>query len=445
MSLKNLKNLNSPKYKASIASVVIIGGGLLYFGMKNFGPGSSDSTSSRSDDSTVRLDVSALRAGSQLEETHIDDYELDSSSEMARVHNQRREDERIRALQGDDSFVFTIAGNRNEEAEVVIEDPSPISAEQENDKESEVTGEDMEAPDVVSFQEQLRNTQTKSRESERPKVDPMPIQRQHYQASVNQQSLQQNLSQDILSRAEFKYRGNHNLRDTYSGSAITSREPEIIQRGEQEEVVVVDNGRESNSYARYMGLQETNEVSTKLRVNAGDIFYTRLQIGINTDELSPVRAEVISGPLAGAVLLGSPRRTGEKAIIELSRMSFEGNSYSIDAVALDLDTQRTSMADKVDRHYARNMAYLTITSILSGYASSLQSWEETNTTGVNSETTRRNNRLDSFDDRVVVGLGEAASELKDIFRDQVNREPTVHVMPQDIAIMFMSELVIGED
>lgn len=469
MDIKNLKNLNSPKYRISIASVLLIGGGIVFLGLKSFGPSPNQGESEGVKDDSVRIDPTALRSSRTIEGPEVEDYAMDDDSEISRVYKQSREDDRQKALEGDGSFIFTLSPDKDEEpkeseelegGEKEVAKPSEktdIATDFKSDKPSvqkkpeEKKEKSMDGEQPVSFQEQLRNTKPVREEaSPQKRADPLSQQRQIYRNSGNQTSGTNQLLSGILSKADFKYEDRDIvLEDKIGESVISTYSPELPEEEEKKKKIGEESGLssrdEANDYARYIGSVETESVAQVVKVGAGDIFYTKLQIGVNTDEVSPIRAEILSGELAGAVLLGYPKRAGEKAIIELSTMSFQGNTYSIDAVALDLETKRTAMADDVDKHYARNMAYLTIASIISGYSSSLQNWEETTESGIGGETVKKQEKLDNFEDRVMVGVGEAGEELKSVFKDQINREPTVYVYPQDIAVMFMSDAIIGDN
>lgn len=480
MDLKNLKNLSSPKYKISLLSLFVVGGGFIFYGFTNFGP---DKTKSSDSDATgeVRIDSKSF-SGREIENPELDDYQSKDDSEMSRVYEKKRQDERESALEGDGSYVFTITGgddekvsetqpdtNKNSDDEKVLlsrsteptqekEDSEPkpeVSLSKQNKKEED-DAVDADAP-KMSFQERLNSTANTNQKAS-PKTnrqDPMEIQRQLYQSSSPgaSRSGNANFMREIFEKAEFTHRLTDNRTAETGTSKITMYEPEIPSGGEEvnaesqqrkETVYETSTGKDANQYAEYIGVKGNRAVAVREKITPGDIFYTKLQIGINTDEISPVRAEILSGSLAGAVLLGSPRLVGEKAMIELTSMSFKGQTYDINAVALDMDTKRTAMADDVDNHLLRNMTYLGLSSILSGYATSLQTWEETDPSGGDSESTKKLSKLDNFEDRAMVGLGEAGEEFKDVFRERINRKPTVHVYPKDIAVMFMEEIIVGK-
>lgn len=470
MDIKNLKNVASPKYRAAFASVIIIGGGSAYLALSSLS--STSEKSAGVGQAKVNLNTGGEKA---LTKPSSDEYEHDTeNSEIARIYEKKREDERQAALKGSGSYVFTINAEKNENND----------SEKEEEKVKDI--EDKHEAEKPSFQDLINKTKNPVKVSEEEKMDSAPKEVVSYQqkllasrkvedrdgkpiqSKLNSQSPSisqaknygqvntasgsgydtSKFMQEMERATAFQYKGDveevyHPTRSVYTDNkledALSSQDSAGEGSGKQ---VAQQEDMDAGGYRSYLGgnLVET-EISESFHINAGDIAYTRLQIGINTDEPSPVRAEILSGDLQGGVLLGEPQRVGEKAVINLTKMIFEDEEYQIDAVALDLESKRTGLSDEVDTHFASNMFYLGIASILSGYSDSLQEYEEESSDTSDTETTTKQ-RLDKFGDRVMVGLGEAGEEAKDIFKDRINREPTVIVYPKDIGIMFMSSIDI---
>ena len=175
-------------------------------------------------------------------------------------------------------------------------------------------------------------------------------------------------------------------------------------------------------------------------VMVGQTFYSVLQIGVNTDEISPVRAVMVQkGLLEGAVLTGEPARTGEKAKITFSNMSWNGKSYQVSAIALDPDTYRSGLADGVDNHTFERYSKLMIASFVDGYADALQDSQTTTNTDGSSSTV--NSALPNATDQIKVGVGKMGEKFSPIFEREFDRPPTVTVEPnKSIVVMFMSNL-----
>lgn len=173
-------------------------------------------------------------------------------------------------------------------------------------------------------------------------------------------------------------------------------------------------------------------------ITTGTMYYAVLEIGINTDELSPVRATVVQeGPLKGAVLVGEPSRNGEKSVITFKSMSVNGKDYAVSVVALDPDTMRTGLADDVDHHTFERYFKLATASIVAGYAEALNG----NTTTVNSDGSSQSvkERLPKTSDQIASAIGKVGSVLAPKYEKEFDRAPTITVNGnRDLGIMFMS-------
>ena len=181
------------------------------------------------------------------------------------------------------------------------------------------------------------------------------------------------------------------------------------------------------------------------KIPVGQTFYSVLQIGVNTDELSPIRAvSVEKGRLEGAVLTGEPKRTGEKALLTFTSMSLKGRSYNVNAIALDPDTYRSGIADDVDNHTFERYSKLFISSFVQGYGDALSGTQTTtNTDGSSSQV---KDPLPDSASQIKVGIGEVGRKMSPIFQKEFDRPPTVTVEPnKNIIIMFMQEVDLDKE
>ena len=181
------------------------------------------------------------------------------------------------------------------------------------------------------------------------------------------------------------------------------------------------------------------------KIPVGQTFYSVLQIGVNTDEISPIRAvSVEKGRLEGAVLTGEPKRTGEKAMLTFTSMSLRGRSYNVNAIALDPDTYRSAIADGVDNHTFERYTKLFISSFVQGYGDALSGTQTTtNTDGSSSQT---KDPLPDSSSQIKVGIGEIGRKMSPIYQKEFDRPPTVTVEPnKNIIIMFMQEVDLDKE
>lgn len=77
-----------------------------------------------------------------------------------------------------------------------------------------------------------------------------------------------------------------------------------------------------------------------------------LETEIDTDENSMVRAEIATGPFAGAVCFAMGyKRINETVDMTFSYMEWKGHSYKISAKAVDPDSMRTALSGEVNNRY----------------------------------------------------------------------------------------------
>jgi|GEM_PF-3273907 len=185
----------------------------------------------------------------------------------------------------------------------------------------------------------------------------------------------------------------------------------------------------------------------------GDVHFGVIQISINSDEQSPLRAEIVGGDLDGAVLVGNFKVVAEKVIVLFNSMVFEQREYPVNIVAIDPDTLRSALADDVDHHYLERYGSLIAATFAEGYASSLaipSDGRETKTTTVISpDGTVTEQKPKDYTDKemIITGIGNVGSSLAEEFQKHINRKPTIHVYEnKEVGLMFLSSLIVnGED
>lgn len=201
--------------------------------------------------------------------------------------------------------------------------------------------------------------------------------------------------------------------------------------------------------ADYPSERLSNQITQKEpasgKVIVGDTFMAVLQIGVNTDEISTVKATIVEkGPLEGAVLVGTPSRVGEKAHIGFDSMGLKRKGYSINAVALDPDTYRSAVADGVDRHTLSRWGSLGLAAFVEGYADAMTTSQTVNSSDGSSTTTR--DGLPNSSDQAKYAIGNIGRRAVPLMEQQFSRPPTVTVEANRvIMIMFTSEVNLDEE
>ena len=197
----------------------------------------------------------------------------------------------------------------------------------------------------------------------------------------------------------------------------------------------------------YNPYSNRNKVSSsEFKVTLGSQFYATMAFAIVSDDAGPALAKVEEGPLKGAKLQGTyTLNTLSKAVnIKYDKMSFKGQTYPINAIAYNLETQRPVMVDSVDNHYMERFGGLFMSSFIKGYADTLNN--STTTVGDSGNTTTINNPIEKESDRVKKALGEPATEIANVLKQNVNRPITVYVnKDRSSGVYFLDDIVIKED
>jgi len=201
------------------------------------------------------------------------------------------------------------------------------------------------------------------------------------------------------------------------------------------------NSGQSNYASMVNPLNRTQEKSTEI-INLGEMHYGILQIGVNTDEIGPVRAYIPGdGKVGDSVLLGEPVRVGNKVSIVFKNLTRDGVDYPISAVALDAETLRPGLADTVDRHIIQRYLKLAIAAAADGYVSALTGSTTTTNSDGSSQTIVES--LPDADDQIAIALGTVGQTLLPAFESDFEMPPTIEVYGnKDIVIMFMNSFEI---
>lgn len=181
---------------------------------------------------------------------------------------------------------------------------------------------------------------------------------------------------------------------------------------------------------------------------AGTVLFAVLDVGINSDEVSPIMATIVEGDLNGAKLLGDFRRVDTKVLLQFSVLNvpYLPSSVSINAVAIDPNTARTAMATHVDNHYLLRFGTAFAASFASGVGQALQN--SGNSVSINTSTGQTINLQGDISaaKAAVIGLGEVGNKFSSMLSPLFNKPPTVEVKAgSGVGILLMSDLVIPKN
>lgn len=167
------------------------------------------------------------------------------------------------------------------------------------------------------------------------------------------------------------------------------------------------------------GVGASNDtVVSEILVPAGQIVYAQLLTEANSDVPGPVLAQINSGPLRGARVLGAFNVQDELLTLAFSTIVLDGISYSIDAVALDPSTTLPGMATEVDHRYLKRIVLPAAAAFIEGTADAIASAGTTTVTisGDTTSSTTSNDQTGTKEE-VSEGVREAAQEVGDLLED----------------------------
>lgn len=175
----------------------------------------------------------------------------------------------------------------------------------------------------------------------------------------------------------------------------------------------------------------------------GDTTVAYLSNRVSSDQPGGmVRADILSGNLRGARLLGASKVQGNRLLINFDRMVFEDDIYNIRAQAVDPDTMDASVRDGIDRRLFTRYGV----PLLMGVASigiDYQADKANETTierdpRTGKETEYESGSSDSLGDYVKSEAGDSVKEpLSQIAQGAANTKPEVWANPGAIGILFV--------
>lgn len=180
---------------------------------------------------------------------------------------------------------------------------------------------------------------------------------------------------------------------------------------------------------------------------AGDMLFAVIDTSINSDEPGPVLARVVSeGQLHGAKLMGTFERQDQKLFVRFNVLSMNPipQSIAIDAVAVDPETSRTSLASHVDNHTLEKYGTLIAASFLQGMGEAVETSLGTAQLDSSGSATIASQVPATSRDQVIVGLGKAGQAMAQDLESR-NIQPTVTLdAGTGVGLLLMSDLRIEQ-
>jgi hypothetical protein len=174
----------------------------------------------------------------------------------------------------------------------------------------------------------------------------------------------------------------------------------------------------------------------------GDTTVAYLNNRISSDQPdSMAQADILSGELRGARLLGQGEFQGQRLLVRFTQMVYEDEIYAINALAVDPDTMESSVADGVNRRLFTRYGVPILVGVASigiDYQAERANPSVTETDQQTGEQiTRRTNSADSFGDYAIGETGDSLRRpLGDIAQNAANVQPHVWANPGAVGILF---------
>jgi intracellular multiplication protein IcmE len=150
---------------------------------------------------------------------------------------------------------------------------------------------------------------------------------------------------------------------------------------------------------------------------ATTIEYAQTLTEANSDVEGPVLAEIVTGPLAGARVLGSFTKEEEYLVIEFTTAVKDGVSYPINAIVLDPETTLPAIVTDIDRRWFRRVILPAAASFIEGLGSAIATTSGT-TVSVEGETvTEESEDLDT-EEELGKAFEKTAQKLAEIIDDE---------------------------
>lgn len=187
--------------------------------------------------------------------------------------------------------------------------------------------------------------------------------------------------------------------------------------------------------------------SGRMLIGAGDKVYVSIDTAINTDEPSPVQAQILTGKARGYGMFGQSRHNPNNTIsVEFTRMTLpSGYSIPVAAYAIDPKTGRTSVPGSVDYKIFERFVLPAVAAGLGKYGEIVaQQGTQTATSPLAGTTTTTHNmtRQQMRDAAIGAGVGEISSTFTAEAKDAKAAVSTQRNL--GIEVTFMQEVIVPE-
>ena len=190
---------------------------------------------------------------------------------------------------------------------------------------------------------------------------------------------------------------------------------------------------------------ETETIIQNILIPAGTINYAQILIEANSDVPGPVLAQLMSGPLVGARLIGSFTVQNKVLILTFNSIVVNGLNQPISAVAIDPTTTLPGVVTDVDNRYWSRVLLPAAARFIEGIGSAVAEDSQTTVT-VSGDTVIQETAALDIEQELGRGVEEGLGEIADFMDDEADDiEVLVRVARGTPIGVFFTEPVIEDE
>ncbi len=169
-------------------------------------------------------------------------------------------------------------------------------------------------------------------------------------------------------------------------------------------------------------------------VAAGTGLYARTLYAVDSDYPGPVVLELLQPPLAGAVAHGGFERVGQRLMLRLGSLTWQGRTFPVDAWAVDPNCACYGIEGEVDRHFLSRVLLPAAARFAEGFLTAVAAPARTLT--MQDGTVFDERGAAGEREALHAGAGAAARTLGDILMADAPKEATVRI-PSNTPLVVM--------
>lgn len=172
---------------------------------------------------------------------------------------------------------------------------------------------------------------------------------------------------------------------------------------------------------------------------AGTIEYAQLITEANTDAPGPVLAQIMSGPLRGARILGSFNAHDNYLVLTFKTVVVDGVSYAADAMALDPSSANPGVVTEIDQRYFKRVVLPAAAAFIEGMGKAIAESGSTSVSVSGETVVQSDEELDTRQE-ALKGVEEAAGKVGDFLDKEASQtKPLIKVHAGTaVGILFLS-------